>query len=191
MTSQSLMGAVKLVSDDALIGAGDNLADTRETVLQIVVLILGVSIFAVVAYGDIRTRRIPNELIVALLALAAFRIALAGDPAAGLYTLAASAALFVATFLLFWRGLLGGGDVKLLVATGFLIGYHDLFQFLFVMSVSGALVALAVLARDRLRPATMPVPKDQEIPARLTVPYGVAIAAAGILTLLVQSFSPR
>ena len=38
------------------------------------VLILGIGIFAVVAYGDIRTRRIPNELIVAILALAAFRI---------------------------------------------------------------------------------------------------------------------
>src|SRR5690348_18395735 len=98
-------------------------------------------IFAAVAYGDIRTRRIPNQLILAILALAAFRIALAGDAIAGVYTLAASAALFVATFLLFWRGLLGGGDVKLLVVTGLLIGYHNLFEFLFVMSVSGALVA--------------------------------------------------
>jgi prepilin peptidase CpaA len=163
--------------------------------LQILILILGVCIFAVVAYGDIRTRRIPNELVVAILALAAFRIALAGDPSAALYTLAASVALFAATFLLFWRGLLGGGDVKLLVATGFLIGYHDLFQFLFVMSICGALVALAVVAHNRLgqRAATGPALEDQEPPeppARLTVPYGVAIAAAGIVTLLVQSFHP-
>ena len=115
--------------------------------MQTLVLLLGIGIFAVVAYGDIRTRRIPNELVVAILALAAFRIALVGDPTAALYTLAAGVALFTATFLLFWRGLLGGGDVKLMTATGLLIGYHDLFQFLFVMSVSGALVALAVLDR--------------------------------------------
>jgi prepilin peptidase CpaA len=160
--------------------------------LQIVVLLLGIVIFAAVAFGDIRTRRIPNELIVAILALAAFRLALANDPTAGLYTLAASAALFVGTFLLFWRGLLGGGDVKLLTATGLLIGYHNLFEFLFVMSVSGALIALAILARDKLglRPVTTPAAEPQEKPARLTVPYGVAISAAGIMTLLVQCLPP-
>lgn len=162
--------------------------------MQILVLILGVCIFAVVAYGDIRTRRIPNELVVAILTLAAFRIALAGDPSAALYTLAASVALFAATFLLFWRGLLGGGDVKLLVATGFLIGYHDLFQFLFVMSICGALVALAVVAHNRLGGAAAAAAlEDQEPPeppARLTVPYGVAISVAGIVTLLAQSFPP-
>lgn len=161
------------------------------------VLFLGIGIFAVVAYGDIRTRRIPNELIVAILALAAFRIAVDGDPRAGLYTLAAASALFVATFLLFWRGLLGGGDVKLIGATALLIGYHSFFEFLFVMSISGALVAVAVLARNRLGPrrATTPAleePEDAEAAkARLTVPYGVAIAAAGIVVLLVQYFPSR
>ena len=100
-----------------------------------------------------------------VVALAAFRIALAGDPTAALYTLAAGVALFAATFLLFWRGLLGGGDVKLLVATGLLIGYHDLFQFLFVMSVCGALVAVAVLAHNRLGGrVTASAPEHQEPP---------------------------
>jgi prepilin peptidase CpaA len=162
-------------------------------ILQLMVLFLGIGIFAVVAYGDIRTRRIPNELIVAILALAALRIAIEGDPRAGLYTLAAAAALFVATFLLFWRGLLGGGDVKLIGATALLIGYHSFFEFLFVMSVSGALVAVAVLARDRLGlpRATTPPLEEQEARARLTVPYGVAIAAAGIVVLLVQYFPSR
>jgi prepilin peptidase CpaA len=161
--------------------------------LQLIVLFLGIGIFAAVAYGDIRTRRIPNEMIVAILALAAFRIALDGDARAGLYTLAAAAGLFIATFLLFWRGLLGGGDVKLIGATALLVGYHNFFEFLFVMSVSGALIAVAVLARGRLgrRQATAPTAEDQEISARLTVPYGVAIAAAGIVVLLVQYFPSR
>jgi prepilin peptidase CpaA len=151
-------------------------------------LLLGVVIFALVAYSDVRTRRIPNEFIVAILALAAFRIAISGDPTAALYTLVASAALSVATFLLFWRGLLGGGDVKLMVATGFLIGYHDVLGFLFVMSVSGGLIAVAMLASDRLkaRAAATLDQEPQERPARLTVPYGVAISLAGIMTLLVQ-----
>jgi prepilin peptidase CpaA len=161
--------------------------------LQLIVLLLGICIFAAVAYADIRTRRIPNEFIVAILALAAFRIALIGDPRGSLYTLAASGALFVAAFLLFWRGLLGGGDVKLIGATGLLVGYHNFVEFLFVMSVSGALIAVAVLARDKLglRRATTPALEEQEMPARLTVPYGVAIALAAIVTLLVQHLPSR
>lgn len=171
--------------------------------LQLIILLLGIGIFAAVAYGDIRTRRIPNEMIVAILALAAFRIALDGDARAGLFTLAAAAGLFVSTFLLFWRGLLGGGDVKLIGATALLVGYHSFFEFLFVMSVSGALIAVAVLAHNRLglRRATAPDAKDQaaedqaagdqEGSARLTVPYGVAIAAAGMVSLLVQYFPAR
>jgi prepilin peptidase CpaA len=158
--------------------------------LQALILLLGVCLFAVVAYYDIRTRRIPNEFIVGILALSSFRIALAGNPIAGLYTLAASAALFIATFLLFWRGLLGGGDVKLIGATGLLVGYHDLFEFLFVMSVSGALIAVAIHARDRLG-ARRAVLEDQQRRAMLTVPYGAAIAAAGIVSLLLQNFRPE
>jgi prepilin peptidase CpaA len=166
----------------------------NQSTLQMITLVLGIGIFTFVAYGDIRTRRIPNEFIVGILALAAFRMALTGTPSSALYTLAASAALFVGTFLLFWRGLLGGGDVKLIGATALLVGYHELFEFLVVMSVSGALIALAIVARDRLglrRLATPaaegPVPEDQETPARLTVPYGVAIAAAGVISLLAQT----
>jgi prepilin peptidase CpaA len=165
--------------------------------MQNIIFSLAIVLFAIVAYTDARTRRIPNELIVGFLALAAWRIGLNGEPSAALYTLAASTALFLATFLLFCRGLLGGGDVKLIAVTGLLIGYHDLFEFLFVMSVCGALVAVAIVAVDRfgLRPMpcpeTTPVAQDHETPARLTVPYGVAIAAAGVFTLLVQTFVSR
>jgi prepilin peptidase CpaA len=158
-------------------------------VLQTVILVLGLCLFAGVAYADWRTRRIPNEFIVGILALAALRMALLNDPSAALYTVVANAALFVATFLLFWRGLLGGGDVKLIGSTGLLIGYHDVFAFLFVMSVSGGLIAIAMVAYDKfgLPQARKSALADQQTPARLTVPYGVAIALAGIVTLLVQT----
>jgi prepilin peptidase CpaA len=118
---------------------------------------------------------------------------LTGDPSAALYTLAASAGVFTATFLLFWRGFLGGGDVKLMAATALLVGYHDLFEFLFVMSVCGALVSLAVVAGYRLglrRATVLPAEDHHKTSTRPTVPYGVAIAAAGILTLLLQSSVP-
>jgi prepilin peptidase CpaA len=117
---------------------------------------------------------------------------LVGQPSAALYTLAAGAAVFAATFLLFWRGLLGGGDVKLMAAAALLIGYKDLFSFLFVMSVCGGLVALAVFARDRLgrRAAATEPPEDNEPTDRLTVPYGIAISLAATFTMFVQTAVP-
>ena len=118
--------------------------------MEKVIFFLGSVVFLFVAISDFRTRRIPNGSIVVILLLAAVRIGLEGQPSAALYTLAASVAVFAATFLLFWRGVLGGGDVKLMAATALLIGYRDLFSFLFVMSVCGGLVALAVLAGNRL-----------------------------------------
>ena len=77
----------------------------------------------------------------------------------------------------------------MMTATALLVGYPNLFDFLFVMSLCGALIAIAVLAVDRLglhRVRACPA-EPHEPPARLTVPYGVAIAAAGATTLLVQT----
>ena len=162
--------------------------------MQTVFFLLGSYFFALVAFLDLRTRSIPNRLPAAIAALGLLRVILAGDMTAALYTIVASAAVFAATFLLFWRGLLGGGDVKLMASTSLLIGYNDLLPFLFVMSVCGGFVALAVLARDRLGPRPAPFPaaatpdqEHQQPRARLTVPYGVAIAIAAIFTLLVRS----
>jgi Flp pilus assembly protein protease CpaA len=61
------------------------------------------------------------------------------------------------------------------------------------MSVSGALIAVAIRARDRLeaRRAAPPALEDQQRRALLTVPYGAAIAAAGIVSLLLQNFRPE
>ena len=164
-------------------------------VLQPLISLLGMGLLTVVAYCDVRTRRIPNLLAGAIAALGLVRIIVTGDPSAAVYTLAASAAIFAATFLLFWRGLIGGGDVKLMAGAVLLVGYHDLYSFLVVMSVSGALIALAILAAVKLGLRAMPNPpqrtpalEQQEKMARVTVPYGLAIAAAGVVTLFLQSY---
>jgi Flp pilus assembly protein protease CpaA len=72
-----------------------------------------------------------------------------------------------------------------------------LFSFLFLMSLCGGGLALAILARDKLgprlwrlsRPAGMPSAKIPAAPS--TVPYGVAIAAAGAITLILEASLAR
>jgi prepilin peptidase CpaA len=162
-------------------------------------LVLAIAILAVIAYGDMHTRRIPNALSAAIAMLGLTRMALVYDPAAAGHTLMASAAVFAAGFLFFWRGMFGGGDAKLVTAVTLLIGYHDLFGFLFLMSLCGGVLALAIVAREKVHRqrsiASRAVITYSATQARgcaaettrTTVPYGVAIAAAGVVTLVFET----
>jgi Flp pilus assembly protein protease CpaA len=151
-----------------------------EDILQATILILGIVLFVVAAYGDIKTLRIPNALVIAVAILGLFRLIVIGDLSLALYTVGASVMLLTVTFLLFWRGLFGGGDAKLIAAAALLVGYHDLIGFLFTMSICGALVSLAVLVTHWRS-------EKPQLKAKLAVPYGVAIATAGGVTLFLQS----
>jgi prepilin peptidase CpaA len=158
--------------------------------LDSVIPVFGAGLFAVAAYKDVQSRRIPNALTAGVAALGIVRLILTGDPGVALDSVAAAGAIFAAGFLLFWRGLIGGGDVKLIAAAALLVGYQALSGFLVAMSLCGLFVTLAILATARLapRPAAAPLAATPDsTPARPTVPYGVAIAASGILTLVLQS----
>ena len=127
----------------------------------------------------------------ALVALGVARLSLEAGPAAALYTITAAAAVFGVGLLLFWRGLIGGGDVKLTAAAVLLLGYHALPGFLLAMSFCGLAVTLTMLIAARVLPrfavaASAPTPTPADASGRPTIPYGVAIAAAGILILLLQ-----
>ena len=119
--------------------------------------VTAVGLFLIAAHGDLRTRRIPNMLVLAVAALGLVQLILAGDPVAALTSVGASAAVFAIGFLLFWRGLLGGGDVKLMAAAVLLVGAPALSLFLVAMSLCGLVVTLATIAADRLaRRAAVP-----------------------------------
>ena len=149
--------------------------------------LLGIALFIVAAYGDVKTFRIPNVLVAAVALVGITRLIVIGDPSAALYTVAASIPLLVIGFVLFTLGFVGAGDVKLITATALLIGYNDLLSFLLFTGICGAVISFAVLVIHRYLPLyagprlTVLLPK-----ARLAVPYGVAIGTAGGVTLLFQ-----
>jgi prepilin peptidase CpaA len=157
--------------------------------MQTATSILAIGVLTAAAWDDLWARHIPNALPLSIGALAVVRLIPVGDPYPALWTIAAAAAVF-AVSVLHWRlGLLGGGDAKLLAAAALLVGYHDLMAFLFLMSLAGAVVSLAVLAASRLggpAPLLLPFPGAIETPARPSVPFGVAIAAAAALVLIQQ-----
>ncbi len=154
--------------------------------MESVILLSGIALFVAAGYGDVKTLRIPNSLVIAVAALGLLRLILIGDLSVALSTLGASAIIFITTFLLFWRGFVGGGDAKLMTAAALLVGYHGLFNFLVLMSLCGALVSLAVLYMGWS--SVVVTSDEQPLPkARLAVPYGAGIAGGAIVTLLFQS----
>lgn len=179
--------------------------------MQAAVAFAAAAVLAAAGYRDVLTRRIPNGLALAVAGLALARLALAADPAAAGWSLAAAALVLAFGFVLFAFGIVGGGDAKLLAAAALLVGVRDLAPFLLLMSLLGGVVGLAALVYGRLRPrlaaAGLAVFGRRRLGAwcagrprlarlvlagaagpegPLSVPYGVAIAAAGIVILALQ-----
>jgi Flp pilus assembly protein protease CpaA len=187
--------------------------------MQDLTTILAIAVLIFAAYGDIRRRLIPNELSIALAVLGLVRMIVTGDWIAAPWTVAAAAAILVIGFLCFSRGWIGGGDAKLLAAVALLVGYRQLPDLLLIMSLIGGVIALVVIAIEKLRPLMLPLPiamqfvgaslrialwteeslerllrlirpsasRAAEAPSPRSVPYGVAIAAAGVAVLVFQS----
>jgi len=155
--------------------------------LQKVIAYLSIALLAVAAYTDIRTLRIPNVLVVAIAALGILRLVLLGNPITATYAVGAALLVFFVGCVLFRYRIVGGGDVKLLTATIPLIWYRDLFNFLALMSIIGALLAVVVVLVHNYLPLVSGPRLAARLPkGRLPVPYGVAISIAGVVTLLFQ-----
>jgi prepilin peptidase CpaA len=170
--------------------------------VQTAILVVAVGILTVVVERDVRTRHIPNELAWAIAVLGLLRLIIAHEQVSAILTLGAAVAVFAAAFFLFWRSVLGGGDVKLVAATALLVGHHDLSRFLILMSLCGAALALLILAQGRLGlrlwqisrcqtlDTEMAVESREALPGQSTVPYGAAISAAGAMMLVLQTSFP-
>ena len=74
---------------------------------------------------------------------------------------------------LFAAGMMGGGDVKLIAALALWLPVSPFLTMLLVMSIAGGAVTLIMLVERRFRPRE----------GQLEIPYGVAIAFAGLLAL--------
>ena len=137
-----------------------------------------IGLFAWAAASDLAARRIPNRLVLCLALLGLARLgwlaATGGGLAAPGLDLAAAVLVFGLGAVAFRLGVLGGGDVKLLAAAVLWVGVTTLGPFLLVTALAGAVLALTDLVSGWLLPAPLAA-------RAATLPYGVAIAAAGIL----------
>jgi prepilin peptidase CpaA len=143
--------------------------------------------FLVVAAGasDFLTLRIPNWLN-AVIALVFLPMALmTGMPAEAILLHSVGAlAVLIFGFALFSFGLLGGGDAKLLAAAGIWFGWPALGPFLIFTTLAGGVLAIVMKAWQMVQ-----IERDVReadwmkrwFSFKMELPYGVAIAAGGIL----------
>jgi prepilin peptidase CpaA len=127
------------------------------------------------AISDLRKRDISNGLNLAMAALAIpYWLAIGLSPWPDIAMRVGFAAVVFLVFLgLYMIGGMGGGDVKMVGAVMLWVPPLVVTPMLMVMSIAGIAISLAMLIHKIWRGATEPP----------EVPYGVAIAAAGLWML--------
>ena len=142
--------------------------------LPILIFVLG-GLLVSAGIEDARTREIANwkNAAVALLApLWWYANGLDIWPDMALQ-LGVALAVFAVFLLVFHFGLMGGGDVKLIVALALWLPFPAYLSMLMVMSIAGGVVTIVMMAERVIKKTS----------ATIEVPYGVAIAFAGLLAL--------
>ena len=153
--------------------------------LRDAVLVIFPVLMAFAALSDLLTMTISNRVSLALCVGFAVLAPLAGFSVEQVLAhVACGGAILALTFALFACGWIGGGDAKLASATALWLGWDHLADYGTVAALGGGVLTMAILALRR-----WPLPPFVFTPAfmrRLAdgqsgVPYGIALAAAGLL----------
>jgi prepilin peptidase CpaA len=161
--------------------------------LAFIISFLVIMLLLYVATIDIATRLIRNEICLALALLG-----IAGQFASPMQiaeSLIAATMLSLLLLLIYQRGWIGGGDVKLLVVLAVGLPIIGVIQLLTITALAGGVLALVHLMM-RMLPYPRLVPAGSSLVRRVyaierwrhlrhaPLPYGVAIACGGIWTIL-------
>ena len=151
-------------------------------------------LFAFACYGEIRSRRIPNWLTLSGMALGLGSGLIEGE-LPGLWNSCLGLMIGGGIFLPFCLlGVVGGGDMKLMAATGAIVGYPLVLRVMTDICIAGGLLAVAIMAWNGMlltgmansfrilfgmprRPTGLKKPP--------MVPYGIAIALGTLYSLFI------
>jgi prepilin peptidase CpaA len=151
-----------------------------------IILLLFPLLMAFAASSDLLTMRISNRVVVLLVTIFCAAALIIDMPLEefGMHAAAALVVLLFA-FAMFAMGWIGGGDAKLAAATTFWLGFGLTLPYLLDASVIGGMMTLAILMARR-----WPLPRfltridwvQRLHDAKTGIPYGIALAIAGLLS---------
>jgi prepilin peptidase CpaA len=154
-------------------------------ILSTVALLIFPLLMAFAGSSDLLTMRISNRIVLMLVA-GFFIVALVAglSPEQIAMHMVIAVAVLAVGFAFFAFGWVGGGDAKFAAATALWIGLGTLLPYLIYAALLGGALTLAVLVVRRWRlPALLARVKwiDRLHDSKSGVPYGIALAVAGIL----------
>ena len=149
-------------------------------------------LFAIACYGEVKHQRIPNWLTISGMLLGVGSALIEGGMSGALNSLLALA-IAGGIFLPFCLvGVVGGGDMKLMAATGAILGYPLILRALTATCMAGGLLAIALMAWHGILLSTflnafkilIGMPRRQKGLSRpVMVPYGIAIAVGTLAAI--------
>ncbi|HEY3811662.1 MAG TPA: prepilin peptidase [Caulobacteraceae bacterium] len=145
-------------------------------------VLLGLLTWASVS--DIKDRKIPNTCVLAVLGL--FVVSAAIERGSTLVSaLEAGGIAFAVTFALYYFNVIGAGDCKLFAAVALFAGLNGMLLFTLATVFAGGGIAAVSLATRPRRALVMYTLKGKGDFGR-GIPYGVAIAIGGVVTVWAQ-----
>lgn len=145
---------------------------------------VGLALLVRIAWLDFQTMRIRNQDVIVLLGVAlCLWASLTGgrDP----WDLAAGGLMFVLGFTFWFFRLMGGGDAKLFLPLGILIGWNGLAPFALALVPASFLSLIALQMMRRYLPLTSLLAiRAHEIASSRGVPYAVPLLLATVPALL-------
>ena len=136
-------------------------------------------VLASAAYTDVKGRRIPNWTVLAVMGL--FVVWIFVGPAVSVLSALEAAGIGLAvTAALYMAGMLGAGDSKLFTAVALFAGMTYLPHLALATVLAGGVIALGIMVARPTRAMAMLTLRSKGDFGQ-GIPYGVAIALAGVL----------
>lgn len=145
--------------------------------------ILFVALLILAALEDVWRLRISNWICAAIIVAAFVAIILAGPVADLWQNVAVFAVLLAVGTFLFAYGKMGGGDVKLLAASGLWFDLAGAARMIVAVMLAGGVVAIIVLILRTVKWSQSARERIAILRPKGGIPYGVAIAGGALVAL--------
>jgi prepilin peptidase CpaA len=136
------------------------------------------------AVMDLFTMTIPNRISLALIVGFFAAAIMGGMPSADILRhVGAGLSVLAVSIFMFSRGWMGGGDAKLLAAASLWVGFAQLLEYVFVVTLFGGALGIFILAYRNVIPPIVIAGRDwaeRLHDKKSGIPYGVALGAAGL-----------
>jgi len=155
------------------------------TLLHLSALAFFPALMALSASMDLLTFTIPNRVCVTLALGYLVLAASLGVPAAEIvHNISCALTILALAFVMFNLGWIGGGDAKLAAATAVWLGWSSILDYGITAAICGGVLTLIILGA-RMAPLPVALGRFAWVArlcdARSGVPYGIALAAAGLM----------